>query len=78
MMRGRLPETTNQCAVMQRSVQVWICAQVFVESCGNVFAVTVPTEFGRVEMIQSTSQATSVDFPIPWPEAVAIRIGWTA
>jgi hypothetical protein len=41
----------------------------------NVFAVIEPWRCGRVDMIQFTSQATSVDFPMPWPELTAMRIG---
>jgi hypothetical protein len=43
-----------------------------------VFAVTVPWEFGRVDMIQFVSQADVVDLPIPWPLEIAWRIGSTA
>ena len=54
-----------------------MCAQVFVDNCVNVFAVTVPIAYGRVDMIQSTSQATIVDLPMPWPEAIATRTAAT-
>jgi hypothetical protein len=51
---------------------------VLVVSCWNVFAVTVPLQFGLVDMIQSTIHATNTVFPIPCPLAVVMRIGKTA
>src|SRR5215831_9288553 len=61
----------NQCAVMQSRDHLRIAGQVLVCNCGNVFAVTVPCEFGRVLMIQLVSQPLHVDLPIPWPLEIA-------
>ena len=37
-------------------------------NCGNVLAVTVPCECGRVDMIQFVSHALTVLLPMPWPD----------
>ena len=63
---------------MHMRVHLRIAGQVLVESCAKVLLVTVPCEFGRVDMIQLASQADVVDLPIPWPLEMAWRIGPTA
>src|SRR5215831_4694035 len=62
---------------MHSRVQRWIAAQVRLSSCGYVFAVTVPIEYGRVERIQFAIQAPSVDLPVPCPLDAAMRTGIT-
>src|SRR5205823_14272487 len=67
----------NQWPVRQSLVHARIAAHVLVWSCVKVLAVTVPWQYGRVDMIQSTNHATSADFPMPCPELVTRRIAGT-
>src|SRR6476659_6253343 len=64
----------NQCLQMQRRYHLLTSAQVLVRSWLSVFAVTTPLVSSRVDMAQITSQETSADLPIPWPDATAIWI----
>src|ERR1035438_1505570 len=75
--RIRSLPTSNQCAVIERFVQVWMVAQVFVWSCTKVLAVTVPRLCGRVDRSQSVSQAEMTVLPMPWPDEAANLIGST-
>src|SRR5690625_3866295 len=70
--------TLNQCPVIQRRVHFDISAQVLLDSCSLVLAVTTPLACGRVLIIQLTIQAVKADLPIPWPELTASRMGITA
>ena len=67
----------NHEPVIDSAVHFSIAAQVFVCNWVNVFAVTVPWQCGLVDMIHTTIQATKVLFPMPWPEAVAMRMAST-
>ena len=56
----------------RRRPSFWICAHVFVLQLDEgVRRVSCRSRNGRVDMIQSTIHATSVDLPMPWPEAIA-------
>ena len=66
---------SNQCEVIQYPVHSRTAAQVLSSSWSFVFAVTVPRQCGRVDISQSTIHAKREDLPIPWPLAMAWRIG---
>jgi hypothetical protein len=68
---------SNQCAVMHFFVHLTICAQVLVASCVAVFAVTVPWQRAR-RHDPVDEPRNERDLPMPWPEAIASRIGATA
>src|SRR4029434_8563101 len=60
---------SNQCDVMLRRVHLRIAGQVLEESCGKVFAVTVPCECGRVDPVGDPGRGRAL------ADAVAARDG---
>src|ERR1700736_3133796 len=60
---------------MARRSHLISSGQVLVLSCVAVFAVTTMRVSAMVESAQRITQPTSVDLPMPWPLARAIRMG---
>ena len=64
---------SNQCLLMDIANHFVISAHVTLRNCDSEFAETIVVPPMRVEKNHSTIQLTSADFPIPRPDAVAIR-----